>query len=128
MEIENLSGLERALSKIIIVGHTDTGKTRTSNEDCILCLPELGIALLADGMVRGDAHEVIGEVFGRRLETIVKESMNETVYADLIPSWVNKTSREDVQNFLMESGREFMKFAAKVNSTAYFFKFSQSFL
>ena len=58
MEIENLSGLERALSKIIIVGHTDTGKTRTSNEDCILCLPELGIALLADGMGGHSAGEV----------------------------------------------------------------------
>ena len=41
-----------------MIGHTDTGKTRTSNEDCILCLPELGIALLADGMGGHSAGEV----------------------------------------------------------------------
>ncbi len=62
------------MNKTTIIGQTDTGKTRTSNEDCILCLPELGIALLADGMGGHSAGEVASRTAVDTASAILKQT------------------------------------------------------
>ena len=59
----------------MMVGHTDTGKTRTSNEDCILCIPALGVALLADGMGGHSAGEVASRTAVDTAHAILKQTI-----------------------------------------------------
>jgi len=59
----------------MMVGHTDTGKTRTSNEDCILCVPALGVALLADGMGGHSAGEVASRTAVDTVHAILKQTI-----------------------------------------------------
>ncbi len=58
-----------------MIGHTDTGKTRTSNEDCILCLPELSAAVLADGMGGHSAGEVASRTAVDTISAILKQTI-----------------------------------------------------
>jgi serine/threonine protein phosphatase PrpC len=63
------------LNTIKIYGFTDTGKTRTSNEDCILCLPEIPAAILADGMGGHSAGEVASRTAVETIAAILRQTM-----------------------------------------------------
>ncbi|PTQ88264.1 protein phosphatase [Agitococcus lubricus] len=58
----------------MMTGCTDAGKTRTSNEDCILCLPTFGAALLADGMGGHSAGEVASRTAVDTVSAILKQT------------------------------------------------------
>lgn len=62
------------MNTITMIGHTDTGKTRTSNEDCILCLPTVGAALLADGMGGHSAGEIASRTAVDTVSAILKQT------------------------------------------------------
>ncbi len=61
---------QRLHRAIEIIGITDTGCSRTNNEDCITWSSKLGLAILADGMGGAKAGEVAGNVAA---ETVLKE-------------------------------------------------------
>ena len=62
------------MNKINLYGFTDTGKTRTSNEDCILCLPEIPAAVLADGMGGHSAGEVASRTAVDTIAAILRQT------------------------------------------------------
>jgi protein phosphatase len=59
--------IEKALE---FTGKSDTGCTRTKNEDCITWDAKLGLAILADGMGGASAGDVAGQITA---ETVLKE-------------------------------------------------------
>ena len=46
------------MTKLTMAGLTDPGRLRPENEDCIVLYPEIGLAVLADGMGGHNAGEV----------------------------------------------------------------------
>ena len=63
------------MNSIIMTGLSDTGRTRTSNEDCILCLPALGAALIADGMGGHNAGEVASRTAVDTISAILRQTV-----------------------------------------------------
>jgi len=62
------------LNPIDIHGFTDTGKTRSSNEDFILCLPDMHAAILADGMGGHSAGEVASRTAVETVAAILRQT------------------------------------------------------
>lgn len=63
------------MRKITISGYTDTGRTRSSNEDCILCMPEIQAAVLADGMGGHSAGEVASRTAVDTVSAILRQTL-----------------------------------------------------
>lgn len=62
------------MNPIDIHGFTDTGKTRSSNEDFILCLPDMPAAILADGMGGHSAGEVASRTAVETVAAILRQT------------------------------------------------------
>jgi protein phosphatase len=58
----------------IFAGSTDTGRQRDHNEDAFIMAPELGIAVLADGMGGHNAGEVASEIAIRTTLSILSQT------------------------------------------------------
>jgi PPM family protein phosphatase len=50
-----------------LAARTDCGRVRTNNEDCVAALPDIGLAVLADGMGGHKAGEVASEMAVRSI-------------------------------------------------------------
>ncbi len=61
-------------------GITDTGCSRTKNEDCITWDAQLGLAILADGMGGANAGEVAGQITAETVLKEVRESIENQPY------------------------------------------------
>ena len=63
------------MNTINIYGFTDTGKTRSSNEDCIQCLSDIPAAILADGMGGHSAGEVASRTAVDTIAAILRQTV-----------------------------------------------------
>lgn len=63
--------------KLAFAGHTDTGQVREHNEDCIAYEPELGLAVVADGMGGYNAGEVASGIAVDTVLARVRERLAE---------------------------------------------------
>lgn len=62
------------MNKINLYGFTDPGRTRSSNEDCILCMPDIPAAILADGMGGHSAGEVASRTAVDTIAAILRQT------------------------------------------------------
>jgi len=71
-------------------GLSDTGLVRAHNEDCIKICPELGLAVLADGMGGYQA----GEVASKMCVDILEQYFNSVFQRKIKSAWIQKFSRK----------------------------------
>lgn len=62
------------MSSPVYACRTDTGRQREHNEDAVVVLPDLGVALLADGMGGHNAGEVASQLAVDMIQTILRQT------------------------------------------------------
>ena len=81
---------------VMMTGLTDPGRVRDGNEDCIATRPDIGLAILADGM----GGHLAGEVASRMAVDIVTRHFAETSNP---ASWVNGDAGDAIGQAIHEA-------------------------
>src|ERR1700674_3255883 len=80
-----ITGLEYAVS-------TDPGRVRTNNEDSVFADPEIGLAIVADGMGGSNAGEVASAMAATLVSSDLKEMLASRANGDARASMVVEQS------------------------------------
>ncbi len=81
---------------VMMTGLTDPGRMRDGNEDCIATRPDIGLAILADGM----GGHLAGEVASRMAVDIVARHF---AAAPTAPSWSGDTAADAIAAAIREA-------------------------